>query len=78
MVSNIPSVIENALNNDYDDDIKDFFEKSTFPDGKKLNVVKVNLCYNLDELKQLHKEKQEKIKEKQKIIKYFHKHGLYP
>ncbi|EGR30205.1 hypothetical protein IMG5_137940 [Ichthyophthirius multifiliis] len=78
MINNIPKKIENALNDDYDDDLKDFLEKNAFPGGKKLNIVKVNLCYDLDELKTLHKYKRQKILKKQKLLSYFYNKGQYP
>jgi hypothetical protein len=75
LLENIPVSID-ALNDDYDDDLKHFFEnilKEDFP----IEVVDVNLCYNLSEVQVLQKKKQEKISEKKKIILFFEKHQKY-
>lgn len=45
MIKRIPVDFE-ALNNDYDDDLKDFLEKNLFP-NKKAHIKEINLCYKL-------------------------------
>jgi hypothetical protein len=44
-VKNIPKFYD-AIGDDYDDDLKEFFEKNGLKD-KKCVVKKVNLCYNV-------------------------------
>ncbi|KAL4435368.1 hypothetical protein ABPG74_022851 [Tetrahymena malaccensis] len=76
LFQNIPLEFD-AINSDYDDDLKLFVEKEI---SKKLNqenptpdqcleVVKINLCYNLKELQQLNKIHSDLIKQKQNTIK---------
>ena len=51
MVKNIPLYYD-ALNNDYDDDLKDFFEKNGMQ-FDHTEVTSVILCYNMKEVIEL-------------------------
>ena len=52
-LENIPTSFD-ALNDDYDDDIKHFFE-NILKEDIKCEVVDVNLCYNLSPVEELKK-----------------------
>jgi len=42
-----------ALNDDYDDDLKDFLVKNYYNKSEKLDIQEINLCYNLTELEKI-------------------------
>ena len=48
MFRNIPIDIPDALNNDYDDDLKDFLEKN-LDIGMPFKITEVNLCYKIQD-----------------------------
>ena len=58
LVKGIPKDLK-AKDDDYDEEIKFYFEnlEVTALKGKKLNVVQVNLCYNISEQHKIETEK---------------------
>ncbi|KAL4489887.1 hypothetical protein ABPG72_010786 [Tetrahymena utriculariae] len=66
MIKNIPLEFD-AINDDYDDDIKDFFEKNSLKE-KRVEVVSVTLCYNLTEITALQDQKEKLIQQKKKYL----------
>ena len=76
LIENIPLEID-AINDDYTDDIKHFFENLLREDGIDDNVIEINLCYNLSEVQSLYKIKNDKIKEKKEIMFYLKKHKKF-
>lgn len=63
MVSNIPL----GLNN-YDKELKDLFEHKALPSKKKVNVSKVDLVYDPEEVEELELEIKKEIQKKQKYL----------
>ncbi|EWS72684.1 kinase domain protein (macronuclear) [Tetrahymena thermophila SB210] len=66
MIKNVPKDFE-AINDDYDDDIKEFFRVNSL-EGKEVEVESVTLCYDLSEITKLELEKQQLIQKKKKYI----------
>ncbi|KAL4489888.1 hypothetical protein ABPG72_010787 [Tetrahymena utriculariae] len=66
MIKNVPKDFE-AINDDYDDDIKEFFRINSL-EGKEVEVESVTLCYDLSEITKLELEKQQLVKQKKKYI----------
>lgn len=62
MVTNIPTGYNN-----YDKELKELFEFKAVP-NKKLNVTKVDLVYDPEEVEELENEIKKEIKEKQKYL----------
>ncbi|KAL4483923.1 hypothetical protein ABPG72_013929 [Tetrahymena utriculariae] len=79
LFQNIPLEYD-AIHSDYDDDLKLFVEneiskklnQDTSTQDQCLEVVKINLCYNLKELQQLNKMHSELIKQKQNTLRQMH------
>lgn len=65
LIKNIPKEFD-ALNNDYDEDLKFFVENKLMP--HTISVVKVNLCYSMDKLDNLSKKKKQIVAKKKREI----------
>jgi len=62
IIKKIPIDYE-ALNDDYDDDLKEFIEEHAL-DDKQIEVESVTLCYSLKEINILEKKKMKLIRKK--------------
>lgn len=52
-MNNIPIVFD-AVDDDYDDDLKDFLQNnSSSNDGEPIQVQEINLCYNLSDIEKI-------------------------
>ncbi|KAL4484377.1 hypothetical protein ABPG74_019554 [Tetrahymena malaccensis] len=71
MIKNIPLEFD-AVNDDYDDDIKEFFEKNSLKE-KRVEIVSVTLCYNLTEITALQNQKEKLIQQKKKSLSTIYK-----
>ncbi|EAS02382.2 phage head-tail family protein, putative (macronuclear) [Tetrahymena thermophila SB210] len=71
MIKNIPKDFD-AINDDYDDDIKEFFEKNSLQE-KRVEVISVTLCYNLTEITALQNQKEKLIQQKKKCLTTIYK-----
>ncbi|KAL4484378.1 hypothetical protein ABPG74_019555 [Tetrahymena malaccensis] len=66
MIKNVPKDFD-AINDDYDDDIKEFFRVNSL-EGKEVEVESVTLCYDLSEITKLELEKQQLVQQKKNHI----------